>query len=376
MKFRLNGPAAIGLLSCLTLASAQTYTDCNPLEQSCPANPALGTSINIDFTKGSSDEFTEIMAPTYGNDGAAFTVAKQGDAPLLQSNWYIMFGHVEFVIKAAPGVGIVSSAVLQSDDLDEIDWEWLGGNNQYVQSNYFGKGNTDTYNRAATHDNPGNHDDFHTYTIDWTNSHIVWQIDGKTVRVLTPDSAESNQYPQTPMMVRIGVWAGGDPNNAEGTIQWAGGKTDYTAGPFTMYLKSLKVTDYSTGNSYKYGDNSGSWESIEANGGEVNGNSAAQTMTDVGPGPSITATADSGPIPFEGTHRQTTSYTPPNVFPWVPNPSSDGGSRDSPSTDLPGDWQFAGSGHVQPPSRSSMIYTPVYICLASLLVGFVLPFRP
>ncbi len=159
------------------------------------------------------------MAPTYGNDGAAFTVAKQGDAPLLQSNWYIMFGHVEFVIKAAPGVGIVSSAVLQSDDLDEIDWEWLGGNNQYVQSNYFGKGNTDTYNRAATHDNPGNHDDFHTYTIDWTNSHIVWQIDGKTVRVLTPDSAESNQYPQTPMMVRIGVWAGGDPNNAEGTIR-------------------------------------------------------------------------------------------------------------------------------------------------------------
>ncbi len=137
-------------------------------------------------------------------------------------------------------------------------------------------------------------------------------------------------------------------------LEWAGGKTDYTAGPFTMYLKSLKVTDYSTGNSYKYGDNSGSWESIEANGGEVNGNSAAQTMTDVGPGPSITATADSGPIPFEGTHRQTTSYTPPNVFPWVPNPSSDGGSRDSPSTDLPGDWQFAGSGHVQPPSRSSM----------------------
>lgn len=137
-------------------------------------------------------------------------------------------------------------------------------------------------------------------------------------------------------------------------LEWAGGKTDYTAGPFTMYLKSLKVTDYSTGNSYKYGDNSGSWQSIEADGGEVNGNSAAQTMTDVGPGPSITATADSGPIPFEGTHRQTTSYTPPNVYPWVPNPSSDGGSRDSPSTDLPGGWQFAGSGHVQPPSRSSM----------------------
>ncbi|KAL6230804.1 hypothetical protein BDW75DRAFT_221752 [Aspergillus navahoensis] len=294
------------------------------------------------------------MSPSFSSDGASFTVSKQGDAPLIQSNWYIMFGHVEFVIKAAPGVGIVSSAVLQSDDLDEIDWEWLGGNNEYVQTNYFGKGNTATYNRAATHANSGNHDTFHTYTIDWTSSHVVWQIDGKTVRALTPDSAESNQYPQSPMMVKVGVWAGGDPNNSRGTIQWAGGETDYTAGPFTMYLKSIKVTDYSTGNSYTYGDKSGSWQSIVSDGGKINGNSAAQSMTDVGTVPSITATADSGPIPFEGTHRETTSFSTPSIYPWVPRPSSGDDTNSSPSTDLPGDWQFAGSGKPQPPSRSSM----------------------
>ncbi|KAL4922871.1 concanavalin A-like lectin/glucanase domain-containing protein [Aspergillus aurantiobrunneus] len=352
MKYRLNG-STIGLLSCLALAAAQTYTDCNPMEQSCPPNPALGRAAAFDFTQGAFDEFTEIMSPSYGSDGAAFTVAKQGDAPMIQSNWYIMFGHVEFVIKAAPGVGIVSSAVLQSDNLDEIDWEWLGGNNQYVQSNYFGKGNTGTYNRAATHDNAGNHDDFHTFTIDWTESQIVWQIDGQTVRALTPESAQADQYPQTPMMVRVGVWAGGDPNNNQGTIQWAGGQTDYTAGPFTMYLKSLKVTDYSTGSSYTYGDNSGSWQSIQSEGGEVNGNSDAHSNPDVGSVPSITATADSGPIPFEGTHRETDSFTTPNIYPWVPRPSSSDDS-DSPSTDLPGDWQFAGTGKVRPPRRSSM----------------------
>jgi beta-glucanase (GH16 family) len=145
-------------------------------------------------------------------------VAKQGDAPLIQSNWYMMFGHVEFVIKTAPGKGIVSSAVLQSDDLDEIDWEWLGANNLYVQTNYFGKGNTGSYNRGAAHDNAGNQDAFHTYTIDWTTTQIVWQIDGKTVRVLTAESAGDN-YPQSPMMVKVGVWAGGDPNNAPGTIR-------------------------------------------------------------------------------------------------------------------------------------------------------------
>ncbi|KAL4911056.1 hypothetical protein BDW74DRAFT_142352 [Aspergillus multicolor] len=353
MKLRLNC-SAVGLLSYLTVVAAQTYTDCNPLEQSCPADPALGRSANYDFTNGASDDFTEVMSPSYGADGASFTVSKQGDAPLIQSNWYIMFGHVEFMIKAAPGTGIVSSAVLQSDDLDEIDWEWLGGNNENVQTNYFGKGNTATYNRAATHANKGNHDTFHTYTIDWTSSHVVWQIDGQTVRVLTPDSAETNQYPQTPMMVKVGVWAGGDPTNNEGTIQWAGGETDYTAGPFTMYLKSIKVTDYSTGNSYSYGDNSGSWDSIVSDGGKVNGNSAAQSMTEVGTVPSITATADSGPIPFEGTHRETTSFTTPSIYPWVPRPSNSDDSDSSPSTDLPGDWHFAGSGKAQPPSRSSM----------------------
>lgn len=138
---------------------------------------------------------------------------------MIQSKWYIMFGRVECVLKAAPGTGIVSSAVLQSDDLDEIDWEWLGINDLYVQTNYFGKGNTAAYNRGATHDNKGNHDEYHTYTIDWTSEQIVWQIDGQTVRSLTPNDVEGDQYPQSPMMVKIGVWAGGDPNNAQGTIR-------------------------------------------------------------------------------------------------------------------------------------------------------------
>ncbi|KAL2870957.1 glycoside hydrolase family 16 protein [Aspergillus lucknowensis] len=368
--------STIALLSCLAFVAAQTYTECNPLQQSCPADPALGSSISHDFSEGPANGFTETGSPTYESDGAAFTVARQGDSPLIQSNWYIMFGYVEFVIKAAPGVGIVSSAVLQSDNLDEIDWEWLGGNNDYVQTNYFGKGNTDNFNRAATHDNRGNHDDFHTYTIDWTSSHIVWQIDGKTVRVLTPESASTNQYPQTPMMVKIGVWAGGDPNNAPGTIQWAGGQTDYSAGPFTMYVKSLKVTDYSTGTSYTYGDKSGTWQSIVSEGGEVNGNSDAEAMTSIDSVPTITATVDGGPIPFGGTHMETTSHTTPNVYPWVPRPSTAGDDSDSPSTSLPGGWSFAGSGKTQPPSRSSMIYAPVYVSLASFLFGFTLPFRP
>lgn len=130
-----------------------------------------------------------------------------------------MFGHVEYVIQAAPGVGIVSSAVLQSDDLDEIDWEWLGADNGQVQSNYFGKGQTTTYNRGAFHPDPSNQNGFHTYTIDWTADRIVWSIDGTSVRTMTQTTAEAGQYPQTPMQIRVGAWSGGDSSNKAGTIR-------------------------------------------------------------------------------------------------------------------------------------------------------------
>jgi hypothetical protein len=39
-------------------------------------------------------------------------------------------------MKAAPGAGIVSSFVMQSDDLDEIDWEWIGSDTAQVQSKF------------------------------------------------------------------------------------------------------------------------------------------------------------------------------------------------------------------------------------------------
>ncbi|PYH89793.1 hypothetical protein BO71DRAFT_422741 [Aspergillus ellipticus CBS 707.79] len=356
--------SAFGLLSSASFVAAQTYTNCNPLKKTCPADPALGKSASYDFTQGASSDFTATGSPSYGSNGAEFTVAKQGDAPLIQSNWYIMFGHVEYVIKAAPGTGIVSSAVLQSDDLDEIDWEWLGGNDNLVQTNYFGKGDTSTYNRGATHSDPGNHDGFHTYTVDWTSDQIVWQIDGTTVRVLTPSTADTNQYPQTPMVVKVGIWAGGDPSNPSGTIAWAGGTTDYSDGPYTMYLKSLKVTDYSTGSSYTYDNESGDWTSISAKGGSVNGNIGADTMTSVQSAPTITATV-SIPIPWSGTHRETNSFTTPDIWPWVATGTA---------TSLPAGWP-SGSGSIRPPSVASVIFFPVYISLLAVSAGFILSAR-
>lgn len=68
------------------------------------------------------------------------------------------------------------------------------------------------------------------------------------------------------MYIRIGIWAGGDPSNREGTITWAGGLTDYSQAPFTMYVKSVHISNYNPAKSYSYSDNSGSSKSIKLDG--------------------------------------------------------------------------------------------------------------
>ncbi|KAG9772604.1 cell wall glucanase, partial [Aureobasidium melanogenum] len=320
MYSRIASPIVQALILSTLLAptTAQTYSSCNPLTQSgCSPDPALGKSVDIDFTSGASNEFTSSGNPTYDSNGAAFTISKSGDAPSISSKWYIMFGHVDFVVKAAPGTGIVSAAILQSDCLDEIDWEWLGGDNTQAQSNYFGKGITTTgYNRGAFHGADNNHDTFHTYSIDWTADQIVWSIDGATVRAMTQEQAESGQYPQTPMYVKLGAWAGGDPSNPEGTIQWAGGVTDYSAGPFTMYVKSVHVTDYSTGSQYSYSGTSGTWQSIVSTGGQINGKGNG-TPVSTADAPAVTShVSNSAPLAFgNGDNTNSVSATRTG-WPW------------------------------------------------------------
>jgi hypothetical protein len=218
----------------------------------------------------------------YTSKGAEFTISKQGDHPTIQSKWYIFFGSVSFIMRTAPGTGIVSSAILQSDDLDEIDWEWLGGQASEVQTNYFSKGNTATYNRMAKAGIPSGNAETqtHNYTIAWTKDSMQWIIDGNVERQVA--YAEANAaygYPQTPMNVRIGIWAGGDPSNSDGTIEWAGGLTDFSKAPYTMVLEKVEVVNYAPGKEYSYGDMSGSYDSIVVDGKGDGGKSSSSSSS-------------------------------------------------------------------------------------------------
>ncbi|KAF7164919.1 hypothetical protein CNMCM5623_009319 [Aspergillus felis] len=271
------------LTAVLPLCSAQTWSKCNPLEKTCPSNKGLAaSSYTADFTSKSALDQWEVTAGSVpvGPQGAEFTVAKKGDSPTIDTSFYFFFGKAEVVMKAAPGTGIVSSIVLESDDLDEIDWEVLGGDTTQVQTNYFGKGDTTTYDRGTFVSVATPQNTFYTYTINWTKDAITWSINGAVVRTLAYNDAKGGtRFPQTPMRLRLGTWAGGDPSNAEGTIQWAGGVTDYSKGPYTMYVKSVHIENANPAESYTFSGNSGSWQSIKFDGAVDPSSSSSVTST-------------------------------------------------------------------------------------------------
>lgn len=271
------------VLQSVLVTAANLENLCNPLSATtCSAETALATDIHVDF-KEQSDYFKERSTKSgihYGDDGLTLTLSKRLDNPSLMSDFYIMFGRVEVSLKAGNGKGIVSSFYLQSNDLDEIDIELIGGDTTQWQSNYFVKGNTETYDRGEFHntDNPPQ-DDYHNYTIDWTNERIIWYFDGSPVRTLSNDSSQG--FPQSPMYLMTGIWAGGDPSNQPGTIEWAGGETDYSQAPFSMHINDLLISDYSSGKSYSYTDQSGKWSSIKAEDGKVLGRLAEAEEAEV-----------------------------------------------------------------------------------------------
>ncbi|GAB1203584.1 concanavalin A-like lectin/glucanase domain-containing protein [Aspergillus pseudonomiae] len=266
------------------LCTAQTYTSCNPLKKTCPADAGLANStLYTDFTSGESAfKYWNTTAGTVSSTslGAEFSIDEQGDAPTIESEFYIFFGYVEMKMRAANGTGIVSTLVIESDDLDEIDWEQVSSYDNQIQTNYFGKGNTTSYDRATTVTVSTPEETFHTYAINWTSSKIEWLVDGSVVRTLNyADALDGENFPQTPSRIKIGIWAGGDPDNEEGTIEWAGGETDYDDSPFTMYVESIKVINYNPAKSYTYTDKTGSYTSIKASNVSTASNSTTSTTS-------------------------------------------------------------------------------------------------
>lgn len=167
------------LLLLLPSAFSQTKTPCDPTKETCPQDPALGTTFETTFNSSMSEfdprffnvssYMTDLIS--FSDEGASLTIAKQGDSVTVATSFYIMFGKVEMIFKAAAGVGIISTYNLLSDDLDEIDLEIMGGNYSYVSNNFFGWGNTSQFNseyeNVESWGSKGAMGGYHNYTVDW-----------------------------------------------------------------------------------------------------------------------------------------------------------------------------------------------------------------
>lgn len=276
-----------------SLVSAQTFTDCDPTKRDgCPNPKAVGSKpVDIDFRKGANSFFKLADGTSLKYDsnlGAVFSISKETEAPTISSNQYIFFGQVDVTVRASRGVGVVTSFVLQSDDLDEIDWEWLGGDAYEVQTNFFSKGCTETYDRGGFSPVADPINNFHTYTIKWTPQQLDWIIDGAVVRTLKNTGvAGCAGYPQSPMQIKLGTWVAGRKDAPQGTIDWAGGITNFAEAPFEGYYQSLRIVDYMGGQGateateYVYTDRSGSWQSIKVvnDGKQVGGSTSSSTSS-------------------------------------------------------------------------------------------------
>lgn len=327
---------ALALVSVLPLTLAQTYSDCNPLKKTCKPNPGLNSkTFSSDFTKGKSalDGWLTVSGNVeFGDDGAEFTVAKKGDAPTIDTDFYFLFGKAEVELKAAPGTGIVSSIVLESDVLDEIDWEALGGDTTQIQTNYFGKGDTSSYDRATYETVATPQETFHTYTIEWSPKSVSWAIDGNTVRTLNyADAKGGSRFPQTPARLRLGIWAGGDSDNEQGTIEWAGGQTDYSGAPFTMYVKSVHIENTHPTGEYTYSDTSGDWQSIKFDDSKPDDDDTSSKTTSSTSSESSTSSGSSetSSSTTDSSESQSESASPTSTGGSGSDSSSDSGSSDS-----------------------------------------------
>ncbi|KAK5063193.1 hypothetical protein LTR84_005270 [Exophiala bonariae] len=263
MAFYLLFASLLAVL--VTISHLVTADPCNPLLGSCMPIPGLpSNSYSIDFTQQTETTGDWILADhatvTYGApNGANFTFGKRKDAPYKWTRFYVLFGRIEVVLKAAPGAGIITGAVMMSDDLDEIDWEWSGNNfaqnKGQVQTNFFGKGIAGNYGRGTAPPVDSPQDQFHSYALDWTPESLTWSIDGKNVRTLNNNHETSGewQYPQTPSRLHLGLWCSGDPEtNSGGTVGWGGGLTDFSKLPYSAFVKSVKITTPNPCSSWKY----------------------------------------------------------------------------------------------------------------------------
>ena len=122
-----------------------------------------------------------------------------------------------------------------------------------------------------------------------------------------------------------------------------------------MQVKSIAVTDYSTGTQYTYTGTDGSWQSISSTGGTINSSGKGASPV-VAAAPAVISTSNGAPLPFEGTHRDPAATVVKSGYPWVATTMQTSVSSTATTyPGLPSGWTVTSSGKVLPPSSAAPV---------------------
>ncbi|CAN0924225.1 Probable xyloglucan endotransglucosylase/hydrolase protein 28 [Linum grandiflorum] len=122
---------------------------------------------------------------------------------------------------------------------DEIDFEFLGnirGKDWRIQTNIYGNGSTASgrEERYSLWFDPS--DDFHRYSILWTDSHIIFYVDDVPIRESVRTESMGGDFPAKPMSLYATIWDGST---------WAtnGGKykVNYNYAPYTSEFEQFAL---------------------------------------------------------------------------------------------------------------------------------------
>ncbi|KAK3222094.1 hypothetical protein Dsin_009119 [Dipteronia sinensis] len=136
--------------------------------------------------------------------------------------------------------GVVVAFYMSNGDIfkknhDEIDFEFLGnirGKDWRIQTNVYGNGSTNIGREERYNLWFDPSDDFHQYSILWTDSQIIFFVDSVPIREFKRTASMGGDFPSKPMSLYATIWDGSD---------WATGGGKYRVN----YKYAPYVTEFS-----------------------------------------------------------------------------------------------------------------------------------
>ncbi|CAA7401347.1 unnamed protein product [Spirodela intermedia] len=141
--------------------------------------------------------------------------------------------------------GVVVAFYLSNGDVfekthDELDFEFLGnirGKEWRIQTNVYGNGSTATgrEERYELWFDPT--EDYHRYSILWSENLIVFYVDGTPIREIIRNEAMAREFPAKPMSLYATIWDGSSWATSGGRY-----KVDYRRAPYVAEFADLVLS--------------------------------------------------------------------------------------------------------------------------------------